>query len=186
MEQNYRISGKELLKYRHVTPFVSGESYLLVMANLKGRDPAQTRTQDFALRAKNSRDGLEALLFCESALRKKKTDRDLYWTVTDEGDGTVSLWSEAAKKYLYMDDQGARLSKKKQRLTLTENGEFYQFTVAVGEKTFYLRASGHAESADGLIFTSGSTLMACFTALRAVFPPSVRISIATLGFVGGG
>ena len=36
------------------------------------------------------------------------------------------------------------------------------------------------------VFTSGSTLMACFTALRAVFPPSVRISIATLGFVGGG
>lgn len=157
MEQNYRISGKELLKYRHVAPFVSGESYLLVMANLKGRDPEQTRPQDFALRARNSRDGLEALLFCESALRKKKTDRDLYWVLTDEGNGTVSLWSEAAKKYLIMDDQGARLSKKKQLLTLTENGEFYQFSVAVGNKTFYLRASGHAESADGLIFTSGST-----------------------------
>ena len=35
------------------------------------------------------------------------------------------------------------------------------------------------------IFTTGSTLMACFTALRSVFPPSVRISIATLAFVGG-
>ena len=35
------------------------------------------------------------------------------------------------------------------------------------------------------VFTTGSTLMACFTALRAVFPPSVRISLATLGFVGG-
>jgi ComF family protein len=35
------------------------------------------------------------------------------------------------------------------------------------------------------VFTTGSTLMACFTALREVFPPSVRISIATLGFVGG-
>jgi len=35
------------------------------------------------------------------------------------------------------------------------------------------------------IFTTGSTLMACFTALRTVFPPSVRISVATLGFVGG-
>ena len=34
------------------------------------------------------------------------------------------------------------------------------------------------------VFTTGSTLMACFTALRTVFPPSVRISIATLGFVG--
>lgn len=36
------------------------------------------------------------------------------------------------------------------------------------------------------VFTTGSTLMACFTALRTAFPPSVRISVATLGFVGGG
>ena len=35
------------------------------------------------------------------------------------------------------------------------------------------------------VFTTGSTLTACFTALRSVFPPSVRISIATLAFVGG-
>ena len=35
------------------------------------------------------------------------------------------------------------------------------------------------------VFTTGSTLYACFTALRAVFPPSVRISVATLGFVSG-
>ena len=35
------------------------------------------------------------------------------------------------------------------------------------------------------VFTTGSTLMACFTALRAVFPPSVHISVATLAFVGG-
>ena len=35
------------------------------------------------------------------------------------------------------------------------------------------------------VFTTGSTLMACFVALREVFPPSVRISVATLGFVGG-
>lgn len=34
------------------------------------------------------------------------------------------------------------------------------------------------------VFTTGSTLMACFTALRSVFPPSVRISVATLGYVG--
>jgi ComF family protein len=35
------------------------------------------------------------------------------------------------------------------------------------------------------VFTSGSTAGACFQALREVFPPSVRISVATLGFVGG-
>lgn len=34
------------------------------------------------------------------------------------------------------------------------------------------------------VFTTGSTLMACFVALRFVFQPGVRISIATLGFVG--
>ena len=35
------------------------------------------------------------------------------------------------------------------------------------------------------VFTTGSTLGACFKALRSVFPPSVRISVVTLGFVGG-
>lgn len=35
------------------------------------------------------------------------------------------------------------------------------------------------------VFTSGNTLHACFVALREVFPPSIRISVATLGFVGG-
>lgn len=34
------------------------------------------------------------------------------------------------------------------------------------------------------VFTTGSTLGECFWALREVFPPSVRISVATLGFVG--
>ena len=35
------------------------------------------------------------------------------------------------------------------------------------------------------VFTTGSTLFACFTALRKIFPPEVRISVATLAFVGG-
>lgn len=34
------------------------------------------------------------------------------------------------------------------------------------------------------VFTTGNTLGACFQALRDIFPSSVRISIATLGFVG--
>ena len=34
------------------------------------------------------------------------------------------------------------------------------------------------------VFTTGATLGACFRALRSVFPPSVRISVVTLGFVG--
>lgn len=35
------------------------------------------------------------------------------------------------------------------------------------------------------VFTTGSTLFECFRALRSVFPSPVRISVATLGFVGG-
>jgi ComF family protein len=35
------------------------------------------------------------------------------------------------------------------------------------------------------VFTTGSTLGECFKALRSVFPPSVRISVATLAFAGG-
>ena len=34
------------------------------------------------------------------------------------------------------------------------------------------------------VFTTGSTLHACYAALREAFPPSVRISVATLAFVG--
>lgn len=34
------------------------------------------------------------------------------------------------------------------------------------------------------VFTTGSTLHACYAALREVFPPSMRISVATLAFVG--
>lgn len=34
------------------------------------------------------------------------------------------------------------------------------------------------------VFTTGNTMFACFKALRTAFPPEVRISVATLGFVG--
>lgn len=34
------------------------------------------------------------------------------------------------------------------------------------------------------VFTTGATLHACYKALRTVLPPSVRISVATLGYVG--
>lgn len=34
------------------------------------------------------------------------------------------------------------------------------------------------------VFTTGSTMAACLSALRSVFPPTIRISVATLGFVG--
>ena len=34
------------------------------------------------------------------------------------------------------------------------------------------------------VFTTGSTIYACFSALRETFPPPVRISVACLCFVG--
>lgn len=52
------------------------------------------------------------------------------------------------------------------------------------EKDAALIKAGHILLVDD-IFTTGSTLGACFVALRSVFPPSVRISVATLAFVGG-
>ncbi|MBP3563135.1 MAG: ComF family protein [Bacteroidales bacterium] len=68
-----------------------------------------------------------------------------------------------------------------------------QTKVDVEDKT--KNVSGAFEAADpGLLprhvliiddtFTTGATLFACFKALRAVFPTSVRISVATLGYVG--
>lgn len=74
-----------------------------------------------------------------------------------------------------------------------------QTRIGVEEKTLNVaRAfSADAASAAGLVrkgirhilivddvFTTGSTLYACFAALRTAFPPSVRISVATLAFVG--
>ena len=35
------------------------------------------------------------------------------------------------------------------------------------------------------VMTTGSTIYECFRSLRTMFPPPVRISVATLGFVGG-
>ena len=152
---DYRITKNELLKYQHITDPKAGGQYLLVMGCLKGKDPAQRLDADFALRAKNCRDGLEATLFNEATLRAKKTDRDLYWTLNDEGDGKISLWSETTKKYLNMDGQGARLSKRKQILTVIKDGDLVQITADADGEKYYLRASGHSESPYGLIFTSG-------------------------------
>ena len=154
MEQNTRFPKNELVKYEHIPTVVSGESYLLVMPFLNPN--GEKNPQDFALRAKISRDGLEAFRFTEKDLRKKKSDRDLYWTVTDEGDGTVSLWSKTARKYLNLTEQGATLSRKKQRLSLRQNGTLLQLTVSdkTGE-TMYLRYAPRKEGVSGAVFTSG-------------------------------
>lgn len=55
---------------------------------------------------------------------------------------------------------------------------------AVNEMALSSKAVKHMIIVDD-VFTTGATLGECFRALRSVFPPSIRISIATLAFVGG-
>ncbi len=155
MKQNYRFPKNQWLRYQHQTEFVSGQDYLLVVGSIYLGNPL--KPMDFALRAVPARDGLEAFCITEDSLRKKKTDRDLHWTVTDEGNGQVSLFSVSAKKYLNLDDQGARLSKKKQALTVKRNGSMFRFFAEQDGKEWYLYAARREETNSKLSFTSGNT-----------------------------
>ncbi len=154
MEQNYRFPKNELVKYEHIPTFVSGEQYILVMPFLNPN--GEKNPQDFALRAKISRDGLEAIRFTEKDLRKKRTDKDLWWTVTDEGEGKVSLRSDSVRKYLNLAEQGATMSRKKQLLSLRQNGTLVQLTAENKKgETLYLRYAPRKEGDTGVVFTSG-------------------------------
>ncbi len=154
MNMTHRFPQKEMLRYEQKSSFVSGEKYIFIMGQL--RAPGQIKPEDFALGAKVCRDGVEAYPFREAELRRRNTDRDFYWTLTDEGDGTVSLWSEGAKRYLTLTENGAVFSKKKQYFTVTENGGLFRFAWKAPQGiTYWLRASARAESPSGLVFTSG-------------------------------
>ena len=82
MEQNTRFPKNELVKYEHIPTFVSGERYLLVMPYLNPN--GEKNPQDFALRAKISRDGLEAFRFTEKDLRKEKAVGELQQMLRDQ------------------------------------------------------------------------------------------------------
>ncbi len=155
MKNNARFPKDRFLRYQNIPAYESGEEYLLVMANVHpgGTDKAG----DYALRAKACRDGVEAFRFEEDLLRKKRSDRDLYWTVTDEGDGLVSLWSASARKYLTIDAQGVWLKKKKQLLTLRKNGNQVRFFVRDKEgKAQFLHASSREEVPGKIVFTAAN------------------------------
>ncbi|MBO5222754.1 MAG: RICIN domain-containing protein [Clostridia bacterium] len=155
MEPNYRIPAKGWLRYRHIPSLASGEEYILVMGSIMATSAA--KPADYALRAKANRDGLEAFLFTEDNLRKKRSDRDLYWIITEEGDGLVSLRSVATGKYINITDQGAWLSRKKQLLTLRQNGSMYRFFVRDKEgKAQFLHASLRDEVEGKVVFTAAN------------------------------
>lgn len=70
-----------------------------------------------------------------------------------------------------------------------------QTKMSVYQKTINMKGAFEAalpDDAEGIrhvliiddVFTTGNTLLACFIALREVFPQPVRISVATLAFVG--
>ncbi|MBQ5820644.1 MAG: hypothetical protein IIW31_05365 [Clostridia bacterium] len=152
--KQYRFPRGELICYEQQENFVSGEAYVLVMGSLAA--PGVLKPCDHALRARISRDGVEAFRFNESDLREKKTDRDLYWVISDEGDGTVSLWSPALRRYVNLGDQSLTLSRKKQRLTLSRNGALLRFSVCINGTEYFLRAAYRSEAKHGLVFTVGT------------------------------
>jgi len=156
MAQNHRFPKNQLLRYAHRPEFVSGEEYLIVMGSIY---PGSPRKQvDYALGSARCRDGLEAFVINEEPLRKRRTDRDLCWTVTDEGNGKVSLQSVAEKKYLNMDGHTAFLSRKKQLLSVRRSGSLYRFYVTGEDGTeYFLHSAIREEAASGRNFTSGTT-----------------------------
>lgn len=86
-----------------------------------------------------------------------------------------------------------RNTKTQTRLDIEEKAANVKEAFAVRDRQILLDAigsscvggnqTGHILLVDD-VFTTGATLNACFIALRQVLAPEVRISIATLGFVG--
>lgn len=162
MKRNHLFPAGELLRYRQVVDLVPGEEYVVsvgTMENFTG-----LRYQDYALQAKTARDGLLALLFREEILRKKRSDRDLLWTVTEEKDGCIALYSESAGKYLVLDGRGARLCKNKQLLKAVPNGT--TFRIVTAEAPYWnLRCTRREDTPYGYVFTSATAQTAtsfCF------------------------
>ena len=86
-----------------------------------------------------------------------------------------------------------RNTKTQTRLDVEEKAANVKEAFAVRDRQIVLDAigsgsvggnqTGHILLVDD-VFTTGATLNACYVALRQVLSPEVRISIATLGFVG--
>ncbi len=154
MRETGRFPANHLVRYEQTSTLVAGEKYILVMGHLKA--PGQFKPEDFALRAKICRDGAEAYPFREAELRALKTDREFYWTVTDEGEGKISLKSDFTNRYLNLNENGMMFSRKKQALTVKENGGLFRFGWQATDGTVHwIRASVREESPFGFVFTTG-------------------------------
>ncbi len=169
MPEPRRFPKNEKVHYSQKSTFISGEKYIFVMGHIM--PPGKVKYKDMALRAKPCRDGLEVYPFHEAELRTLKTDRELLWTVTDEGNDTISLWSDTARRYLNLNENGIQLSKKKQSLTVQQNGTLVRF--GWKDKTGqiqWIRLSLRAEAPYGLVFTSGpSDSASSFAMAQRVF-----------------
>ncbi len=79
-----------------------------------------------------------------------------------------------------------RRTKTQIKLNIDEKARNVNGAFAVAEEAGVIFRNGggvrHIVLVDD-VFTTGSTLAACFRALREVFPPSVRISAVTLGYL---
>lgn len=74
-------------------------------------------------------------------------------------------------------------TKTQTKVSVSEKAENVSGAFAVCEDKVASDSYRHILLIDD-IFTTGSTLHSCFLALREVYPYPVRISVATLGFVG--
>lgn len=77
----------------------------------------------------------------------------------------------------------SRHTETQTKLGLSDKEKNVSGAFVINDKCSDISGINHILLVDD-VFTTGSTALACFIALRAVFPPSVRISVATLGFVG--
>lgn len=139
--------------YRPAQEAVDGKEYCISVACLQNK--TGLRYKDFAMTAKNRRDGLEAVRFDRDVFCRYSSDGIFCWKWQEESEGVGTLYSEAKKKYLFLDPQGARLSTRKCLLKIEKNGGCFRFS-AVKYPQFYLRCAERNDTPFGYVFTSAT------------------------------
>lgn len=99
---------------------------------------------------------------------------------------SVASASASCGLALYVDGKSLkriRRTKTQTRLAVADKKANVCRAFAVHRASAALRGASHVILLDD-VFTTGSTLAACYEALRSVLGEKVRISVITLGFVG--